>query len=276
VDPRIVNDGLKTEMISKIEEQIAKFENLIKNVENYNKKTPKSRENILEKLEKINEATILENVKVPKSFLFFIKWEGKISKNDVKSLHDALQTLIGQLNSDQESREVMGELEKIDAKIEAIYEGQKAEKVRLSKFLDNQIGEKEMENAKIFNFPDELCELEKAHSFGLIGNDQQLRKKIQETLKEESKKLCAERKIAFILKELTGYDAEEEKKMNDAEGKQELTVNDAEGKQEVTVNDAEGKQQIQMNEHQKYFNKKITEMANEQKEKFQNRKALQV
>jgi translation elongation factor EF-1beta len=157
----------------------------------------------------------------------------------------------------------MGELEKIDAKIEAIYEGQKAEKIRLNKFLDNQIGEKEMEDAKILNFPDELCELENAHSFGLIGNDQQLRKKIRETLKEESKKLCDQRKIAFILKELTGYDAEEEKE-NDAE------------KQEMTVKDAEGKQEIEMNEHQKYFNQKITELANEQKEKFQNRKALQV
>jgi hypothetical protein len=187
-------------------------------------------------------------------------------------LHDALQTLIGQLNSDQESREVMGELEKIDAKIGAIYDGQKAEKIRLGEVLNNQIGQQTA--GMILNFPDELCETEKANdSFGLIENDQQ-RKKIQETV--ESKKLCDERKIAFILKELTGNDAEEEKEMNDAEGKQELPVNDAEGKQELPVKDAEGKQEIEMNEHQKYFNKKITELANEQKEKFQNRKALQV
>jgi hypothetical protein len=106
------------------------------------------------------------------------------------------------------------------------------------------------------NFPDEICESEKAaHIFAEI-KDAKVREEIEKMWKVESEKLCAQRKADFIVKEL-------------AFGKMGEII-------EKTIEQLPAESVDGLNEHKKYFNEKIAELAKEEQKRFGIRKAQQV
>jgi hypothetical protein len=111
-------------------------------------------------------------------------------------------------------------------------------------------------DAMISAYADEICELEKADKIFAPIENGELRKKIQENFKVNSKELCAQRTGASIVEELK-FKKIDEKSSNPITGTARESV-------------------VEAYERGEYFNKKIANFVDEENKKFRIRMARQV